>query len=158
MKKLLLFSALLIFACSSDDSTSDDSNQLFLEKYDSVVWLGGEFDYTDKKAFINSSKTLTYYSIEEEACFSFELEGTTETPGFDYERVIGQIEEETENSITIFFQFVSATEPFNQLVTYTVTYDGSTYTLTESVAENTDGSIGTGDPATYFDTDDEVCF
>ena len=26
MKKLLLFSALLIFACSSDDSTSDDSN------------------------------------------------------------------------------------------------------------------------------------
>ena len=151
MKKLLLLSALLIFSCSSDDSTSDDSNQLFLEKYDSVVWLGGEIDYTDKKAFINSSKTLTYYSIEEEACFSFELEGTTETPGFDYERVIGQIEEETENSITIFFQFVSATEPFNQLVTYTVTYDGSTYTLTENIDGNSGG-------ATYFDTDDEVCF
>ena len=151
MKKLFLLSALLIFACSSDDSTSDDSNQLFLEKYDSVVWLGGEIDYTDKKAFINSSKTLTYYSIEEEACFSFELEGTTETPGFDYERVIGQIEEETENSITIFFQFVSATEPFNQLITYTVTYDGSTYTLTENIDGNSGG-------ATYFDTDDEVCF
>jgi hypothetical protein len=151
MKKLLLLSALLIFACSSDDPTSDDSNQLFLEKYDSVVWLGGEIDYTDKKAFINSSKTLTYYSIEEEACFSFELEGTTETPGFDYERVIGQIEEETENSITIFFQFVSATEPFNQLITYTVTYDGSTYTLTENIDGNSGG-------ATYFDTDDEVCF
>ena len=151
MKKLLLFSALLIFACSSDDSTSDDSNQLFLEKYDGVVWLGGAIDYTDKKAFINSSKTLTYYSIEEEACFSFELEGTTETPGFDYERVIGQIEEETENSITIFFQFVSATEPFNQLITYTVTYDGSTYTLTENIDGNSGG-------ATYFDTDDEVCF
>jgi hypothetical protein len=148
---LLLLSALLIFACSSDDPTSDDSNQLFLEKYDSVVWLGGEIDYTDKKAFINSSKTLTYYSIEEEACFSFELEGTTETPGFDYERVIGQIEEETENSITIFFQFVSATEPFNQLITYTVTYDGSTYTLTENIDGNSGG-------ATYFDTDDEVCF
>jgi hypothetical protein len=151
MKRLILLSALLIFACSSDDSTSDDSNQLFLEKYDSVVWLGGEIDYTDKKAFINSSKTLTYYSIEEEACFSFELEGTTETPGFDYERVIGQIEEETENSITIFFQFVSATEPFNQLITYTVTYDGSTYTLTENIDGNSGG-------ATYFDTDDEVCF
>jgi len=148
---LLLLSALLTFACSSDDSTSDDSNQLFLEKYDSVVWLGGEIDYTDKKAFINSSKTLTYYSIEEEACFSFELEGTTETPGFDYERVIGQIEEETENSVTIFFQFVSATEPFNQLITYTVTYDGSTYTLTENIDGNSGG-------ATYFDTDDEVCF
>ena len=148
---LLLLSALLTFACSSDDSTSDDSNQLFLQKYDSVVWLGGEIDYTDKKAFINSSKTLTYYSIEEEACFSFELEGTTETPGFDYERVIGQIEEETENSVTIFFQFVSATEPFNQLITYTVTYDGSTYTLTENIDGNSGG-------ATYFDTDDEVCF
>mgnify|MGYP000863611120 CR=1 FL=1 len=148
MKKLLLLLALIIVACSDDSS---DSNQLFLEKYDSVVWLGGEFDYTDKKAFINSSKTLTYYSIEEEACFSFELEGTTETPGFDYERVIGQIEEETENSITIFFQFVSATEPFNQLITYTVTYDGSTYTLTENIDGNSGG-------ATYFDTDDEVCF
>ena len=148
---LLLLSALLTFACSSDDATSDDSNQLFLEKYDSVVWLGGEIDYTDKKAFINSSKTLTVYYIEEEVCFSYELEGTTETPGFDYERVIGQIEEETENSITIFFQFVSATEPFNQLITYTVTYDGSTYTLTENIDGNSGG-------ATYFDTDDEVCF
>ena len=148
---LLLLSALLTFACSSDDSTSDDSNQLFLEKYDSVVWLGGEIDYTDKKAFINSSKTLTVYYIEEEVCFSYELEGTTETPGFDYERVIGQIEEETENSVTIFFQFVSATEPFNQLITYTVTYDGSTYTLTENIDGNSGG-------ATYFDTDDEVCF
>ena len=151
MKKLLLLSALFIFGCSSNDSTSDDSNQLFLEKYDRVVWLGGAIDYTNKMAFINSSKTLTYYSIEEEACFSFELEGTTETPGFDYERVIGQIEEETENSITIFFQFVSATEPFNQLITYTVTYDGSTYTLTENIDGNSGG-------ATYFDTDDEVCF
>ena len=37
MKKLLLLSALLIFACSSDDS-SDNSNQNFLEKYDGVIW------------------------------------------------------------------------------------------------------------------------
>ena len=93
-----------------------------------------------KRLLLTVLKPSQYYSIEEEACFSYELEGTTETPGFDYERVIGQIEEETENSITIFFQFVSATEPFNQLVTYTVTYDGSTYTLTESVAGNRGGS------------------
>ena len=151
MKKLLLFSALLIFSCSSDDSTSDDSNQLFLEKYDSVVWLGGETDYTNKMAFINSSKTVTIYSIDDEACFSYELEGTAETPGFDYERVIGQIEEETENSITIFYQFVGGTNPFNQLITYTVTYDGSTYTLTENIAGNSGGAI-------YSDTDEEVCF
>ena len=37
MKKLLLISALLIFACSSDDS-NDNSNQTFLEKYNGVVW------------------------------------------------------------------------------------------------------------------------
>tara|TARA_B100000809_G_scaffold33433_1_gene29196 strand:+ start:689 stop:1144 length:456 start_codon:yes stop_codon:yes gene_type:complete len=151
MKKLLLLSALLIFACSSDDS-SDDSNQLFLEKYDSVVWLGGDIDYTNKMAFINSSKALTIYSIDEEACFSYELEGTTETPDNEYERVIGQIEEETENSITIFFQFVGGPDPFNQLITYTITYDGSTYTLKESIAENA------GTYTTYIRTDDEVCF
>ena len=151
MKKLLLLSALLIFACSSDDS-SDDSNQLFLEKYDSVVWLGGDIDYTNKMAFINSSKALTIYSIDEEACFSWGLEGTTETPDNEYERVIGQIEEETENSITIFFQFVGGPDPFNQLITYTITYDGSTYTLKESIAENA------GTYTTYIRTDDEVCF
>ncbi len=42
MKKLLLFSALLIFACSSDDSSDSDDNDLmeetFLERYDGVVW------------------------------------------------------------------------------------------------------------------------
>ena len=37
MKKLILISAFLIFACSSDDS-SDNSNQTFLERYDGVVW------------------------------------------------------------------------------------------------------------------------
>ena len=38
MKKLLLLSALLIFACSSDDS-NDNSNQTFLERYDGVWWF-----------------------------------------------------------------------------------------------------------------------
>ena len=44
MKKLLLFSALFIFACSSDDSSDNDdnSNQSFLERYEGVVW-----DYED---------------------------------------------------------------------------------------------------------------
>ena len=42
MKKLLLFSILLIFACSGDDSSSSDDNDLieetFLERYDGVIW------------------------------------------------------------------------------------------------------------------------
>ena len=46
MKKLLLLSALLIFACSSDDSNdnnNDNSNQTFLERYDGVVWESDEW-------------------------------------------------------------------------------------------------------------------
>ena len=42
MKKLLLLSAFLILACSSEDSsyTNDNSNQTFLERFDGVVWEG----------------------------------------------------------------------------------------------------------------------
>ncbi len=45
MKKLLLLSALLIFACSGDDSNDNNSNQTFLERFDGVVWEG-EFEGT----------------------------------------------------------------------------------------------------------------
>ena len=42
MKKLLLLSAFLIFACSSDDSSDNVDNDLmeetFLERFDGVVW------------------------------------------------------------------------------------------------------------------------
>ena len=46
MKKLLILSALLIFACSSDSSDSDDNDlmeETFLEKYDGVVWESDEW-------------------------------------------------------------------------------------------------------------------
>ena len=40
MKKILLLSAFLIFACSSDDDSKDsNSNETFLERYDGVVWI-----------------------------------------------------------------------------------------------------------------------
>ena len=53
MKKVLLLSALLIFACSSDEGNNDNnnSNQNFLQKYDGVTWYsigddpGGAADY-----------------------------------------------------------------------------------------------------------------
>ena len=40
MKRILILSVFLIFACSNDDSsdTNDNSNQTFLERYDGVVW------------------------------------------------------------------------------------------------------------------------
>jgi hypothetical protein len=37
MKKLFLLSALLIFACSSDDS-NDNNTETFLERYADIVW------------------------------------------------------------------------------------------------------------------------
>ena len=44
MKRLHLLSALLIFACSSDDSSNDNNTETFLERYDGVVW---QFTYND---------------------------------------------------------------------------------------------------------------
>ena len=41
----------LVFDCSSDDSTSSNSSQNFLEKYDSVFWKSNDDD-------INVSKGL----------------------------------------------------------------------------------------------------
>ena len=146
MKKLTyLFLALIIVACSSDDS----SEQLFLEKYDGVVWEyfedDGEADW-EKIAFINNSKALTIYT--DGICFTFNLEGTTETP--DNTLTIS-IEEETENSLTIFGQSQLYPED-NGLLIFTVTSDGSTYTLTKGDGDNVE------DDRIYIRTDDEVCF
>ena len=52
MKKLILLSFIpFVFACSSDDSTSSNSSQNFLEKYDGVIWKNNDDD-------INVSKGL----------------------------------------------------------------------------------------------------
>ena len=43
MKKLLILSALIIFSCSSDDSSDSDlMEETFLERYDGVVWEANE--------------------------------------------------------------------------------------------------------------------
>ena len=45
MKKLILLSFIpFVFACSSDDSTSSNSSQNFLEKYDGVIWKNNDDD------------------------------------------------------------------------------------------------------------------
>ena len=58
MKKLLLLSALFIFACSSNDSsdTNDNSNQTFLERYDGVVWESQENG--TRTVFFNSPPSM----------------------------------------------------------------------------------------------------
>ena len=141
MKKLIyLFLGLLIVACSSDD------NQLFLEKYDSVVWE--TIDDGERLAFVNSSKTLAVFY---DACFIYELEGSTETQVGD--TVTISIQDETENSISLLVQSTLFPED-NGLFTFTVTSDGSTYTLTQRI----DGDIEGDEDITYTRTDYEVCF
>ena len=92
MKKLILLSALLIFACSSDEGNDDydnNSNQTFLERYDGVVWENPFFIsnpqneedlYSSQYLTLNNSNEfLTYYRpnlsmINENVCFGL-IEG-----------------------------------------------------------------------------------
>jgi len=70
MKKLTyLFLALIIVACGSDDSSDDnsDNNQLFLEKYDGIVWQKeySEINFS-RYTFTNNPKGLIYYTYSNE--------------------------------------------------------------------------------------------
>ena len=70
MKKLLLLSVLLIFACSSDES-DNNSNQTFLEKYDGVVWDEDFYstnpEYSYRIIVSNNPKSVTFSEILENA-------------------------------------------------------------------------------------------
>ena len=71
MKKILLLSALLIFACSSDDTNDNNSNQTFLEKYDGVVWDEDFYstnpEYSYRIIVSNNPKSVTFSEILENA-------------------------------------------------------------------------------------------
>ena len=150
MKKLIyLFLALLIVACSSDDS-SDDGNQLFLEKYDSIVFEAewATSDNTYKIAFVNGTNITIYeYFYGDDNCESRPIEGT-----FDEGNGVTStfsIQGETENSLTVQFEYFYEGELENTGVdVYTVTFNGDVYKL------EINGDI---DPP-YLSTDDEVCF
>ena len=88
MKKLLLLSALLIFACSSDEGNDDydnNSNQTFLERYDGVVWEGVNDNFT-MIGFFNSQSFMTIYMSEGI--------GTDENGNIDYCYSIGDYSDE----------------------------------------------------------------
>ena len=148
MKKLIyLFLALIIVACSSDDSS--DSNQLFLEKYDSVVFEAewATSDNTAKIAFVNGTNFTFYsYSYGLEDCETRPLEGTfDEGDGLTF---ITSIQGETENSLSINFEYFYEGELESAGVdVYTVTFDGDVYKL----EHNTNNPL-------YIRTDDELCF
>ena len=70
MKRILILTAILVFSCSSDDS-SDSSNQTFLERYGNTKWeiINGDDCYpNDKWKFSNSDlflMTISTYSQQE---------------------------------------------------------------------------------------------
>ena len=152
MKKLIyLFLGLLIVACSDDSS---DGNQLFLFKYDSVVWEQLPLDNESYRiAFINSSNSLTeYYSSfgedMEEMCAITPLEGTDGI-------FTTSIQEETENSLSILYQFEYDEVVESFLWVFTVTSDGIIYTLTST------GTWSSGqeqEDYVYTRTEYDVCF
>jgi hypothetical protein len=150
MKKLTyLFLALIIVACSDDDS---DSNQLFLEKYDSVVWEFIEHDNLmhewEKIAFIESPKTFTGYSeYDVITCETFDLEGTTLTENGP---ITLTIQEETENSLTILAQYQNYPE-WNGVTIFTVTNDANRLSQGSEEGQSEDILL-------YARTVDEVCF
>jgi hypothetical protein len=154
MKKLTyLFLALLIVACSSDDSS--DGNQLFLEKYDSIVWqrLPLSNDYDIRIAFINSSNSITQYGDEEGEevyCSSYTIDGTINLPDNVIQTI--SIQEETENSLSILVQIDDGEYVDSYIAVYTVTSDGSSYTLTQT--RNYDEY----EDVIYNRTDYDVCF
>ena len=75
MKRILILTAFLIFACSSDDSSDSDlMEDTFLERFDSVVWLMDEYPEYDAHlyAFYNSPKSVkifhTVFSSQTQDC------------------------------------------------------------------------------------------
>jgi len=141
MRKLLFLIGLsLMFACSIDDSTSDDNNQLFLEKYDGIVWERdnsfGERRYT----FTNNPKGLISYF--------WELEGATDEScaviefGEPYINDEGENEgiiillEENENSIVLSFD---ENDP-DEVATFTVTTSENTLVITYPLDNSGDDS------------------
>ena len=120
MKKLFyLFLALLIVACSDD--SSDDSNQLFLEKYDGVVWESDDGYF--KIAFDNS--TQSYIQEDGEFCIVQPLQGSYAVGSQGY---VFLIEEETENSLTRKTTALATDTGGEYIYTTEYTVDGNTLT------------------------------
>ena len=152
MKKLTyLFLALLIFACSSDDS-SDDGNQLFLEKYDGVVFEAewATSDNTRKIAFLNTSDIRVYENFYgDEVCYVYPINGTFIRDWWedsDLSTITTSLLGQTENSITIQYNIEDEDGDFQSVREYSVTFDGDVYRLED------------GQDPDYISTDDELCF
>jgi len=149
MKKLILLSALLIFACSSDEGNDDynnNSNQTFLERYDGVVWENPFFIsnpqneedlYSSQYLTLNNSNEfLTYYRpnlsmINENVCFWLidGLNGNGETYNItinNYNTLQFTSDNAEESSLSIIDVSV-----LNNTIYFDISYSNSTNTYQE---------------------------
>ncbi|MDA7550151.1 hypothetical protein N8719_04025 [Flavobacteriaceae bacterium] len=154
MKKLTyLFLALIIIACSSDDS-SDDGNQLFIEKYNGVVFEAewATSDNTRKIAFLNTSEIRIYeYYYGDEVCYVYPINGTFIRDWWedsDLSTITTSLLGQTENSITIQYNIEDEDGDLQSVTEYSVTFDGDVYRLLFNDGQDPD----------YISTDDELCF
>jgi len=96
MKKLLLLSALLIFACSSDSDDNDSvSAQNFLEKYDDVYFK------MDRNSSTTSSEFLTFKNYPNEKFFFRYVEDESALNWFWYATNIFDVSEGS-NDVMLF--------------------------------------------------------
>ena len=136
MKKLLLLSAILIFACSSDEGNNDNnnSNQNFLQKYDGVIWkeiLPSDSDiewwYIFTQSSFTSCEAYTYDTIYDCDCSS-ENWGFVDEDGF-YSEVI---ENSPERLVIETFEVDDDGETYNYITTAEATNNGNSLEVTYS--------------------------
>ena len=111
MKKLLLLSVLLIFACSSDDS-NDDSNQTFLDKYNGVVWEESEGSISTITFFANPPAMRTSLDENYDGVYCSYFVFGEENPDIYFE-IIDVSEDEIVLSYVDYYDFSSSNVTFN---------------------------------------------
>ena len=156
MKKLLyLLLAITFIGCSSDDNSNEEpANQLFLDIYDGVVWQRGTTDVTDKVTFNSDPSGIINYSSGSCNTIVFGEPYTFEEGDEDEGVITYTIQNEGQNSIAIFGQFVDNDgnlSPETRTITCTVSSGGNTLLLEQFFS----GDGEQPDPQSYIIAPDE---
>ncbi|MDC0950723.1 hypothetical protein OAS02_04895 [Flavobacteriaceae bacterium] len=106
MRKLIALSVLIFFACSSNDD-SNSTAQLFLEKYDGVVWnedlYDSDPDYSYKIVFTKTPPAVTFNEtyMNDMDCYVVPI-GSSYTD--ENGTITTSVVESTENTIVLDFE------------------------------------------------------
>lgn len=106
MRKIFFLSALFILSCSGDDD-SNSTAQLFLEKYDGVVWnediYDSDPDYSYKIVFTKTPPTVTFNEtyMNDVDCYVVPI-GSSYTD--ENGTITTSVVESTENTIVLDFE------------------------------------------------------